>query len=383
MHTKSAKSSAPGSYLGYSIQPTRMCLHLLQAPRGSFVALEVLDDVDIVLPDDSAVVEQIKSGLVINPISNWSADLWKTFSNWIDAINDGLIDLKKTRFRLYVVQKKKGEYAENLSFAHTETQAKNVIEEIRQAYDNEQPIGCKQYIEKFLSLDPTTLINLVINFELEVGNSDLIEKISDHLSIAAPDILLEDTCHAAIGWVKNTTDALIEQGKYPVIPRSQFRDWLSIFTTRFTFNHLLRYTLPPPSAEEIEEQRPSALTMMKQLALVDLENENQTKAMSDFLQAKTNKVWWAKKGLVYANEFSNFQDRIITKWKLLSKEIRMQFPTAPELDTGQLLYMKCMDAKIKLNDVDSPDFFVHGTYQLCSNEKIVGWHPRYREILDE
>ncbi len=109
--------------------------------------------------------------------------------------------------------------------------------------------------------------------------------------------------------------------------------------------------------------------MMKQLALVDLENENQTKAMSDFLQAKTNKVWWAKKGLVYANEFSNFQDRIITKWKLLSKEIRMQFPTAPELDTGQLLYMKCMDAKIKLNDVDSPDFFVHGTYQLCSNEK--------------
>ncbi len=107
MHTKSAKSSAPGSYLGYSIQPTRMCLHLLQAPRGSFVALEVLDDVDIVLPDDSAVVEQIKSSLVINPISNWSADLWKTFSNWIDAINDGLIDLKKTRFRLYVVQKKK------------------------------------------------------------------------------------------------------------------------------------------------------------------------------------------------------------------------------------------------------------------------------------
>ncbi|VVO01638.1 hypothetical protein PS691_02677 [Pseudomonas fluorescens] len=383
MQNHPVKSSAPGPYLGFSIQSTRMCLHLIQAPRGSVVALEVLDDVDVALPDGSAIVEQTKSGLVTNPIANWSKELWKTFSNWIDAIESGLIDLKKTRFRLYVVQKKTGAFAENLSFAHTETQVQKVVEEIRLAYAKEQPIGCKLYIEKFLNFAPAKLVDLVVSFELETGNSELVGRINDCLSISVSEMLLEDTCHAAIGWVKNTTDALIDARQYPAIPRSEFSDWLSTFINKFSFNHLLRYTLPAPSVDQIEEHRPTALTMMRQLELVEMGDENQTEAMSDFLQAKANKVRWAKKGLVCGNEFSEFQKKLIKKWQLLDMENRMQYPSALELDRGKLLYMKCMDASVKLNEVDSPEFFVRGTYQYYSNEKIVGWHPKYRDLLGD
>lgn len=383
MQNKPVKSSAPGPYLGFSLQSTRMCLHLFQAPRGSVVALEVLDDVDVALPDGSALVEQAKSGLVTNPIANWSKDLWKTFSNWIDAVEAGLIDLKKTRFRLYVVQKKKGEYAESLSFARTEAQVKKVVDEIRQTYAKEQPEGCKKYIEKFLEYDPEKLLSLVTSFELETGDSDLIERIKDHLSVSVPDILLNDACHAAIGWVKNTSDDLIQAKKYPAIPRSQFSDWVSNFNNRFSFNHLLRYTSPAPSAEEIEENRSSALTMMKQLELVELGGEKFAEAMSDFLQAKTNKVRWAEHGLVYGDEFIDFKKRLMKKWELFSKEIRMQYMSSLEVDRGQLLYLKCMDAEVKLNDIDSPGFFIRGTYHECSNTRDVGWHPNYRDLLED
>lgn len=383
MQNKPVKSSAPGSYLGFSLQSTRMCLHLFQAPRGSVVALEVLDDVDVALPDGSALLEQAKSGLVTNPISNWSKDLWKTFSNWIDAIEARAIDLKTTWFRLYVVQKKEGEYAESLSYARTEGQAKKAVKEIRQAYVKEQPEGCKKYIEKFLNYDPEKLVILITRFELETGDSDMIERIKDHLSISVPENLLDDACHAAIGWVKNTSDDLIQAKKYPVIPRSQFSDWVSNFNNRFSFNHLLRYTLPAPSAEEIEENRSSALTMMRQLELVELEEEKFADAMSDFLQAKTNKVRWAEHGLVVGNEFIDFKKRLMTKWGLFSKEIGMQHMSSLELDRGQLLYLKCMNAEAKLNDVDSPGFFIRGTYHECSNTKDVGWHPRYRDLLED
>lgn len=121
------KSSRPGSFLGFSLQSTRMCLHLCDAPKDAFVALEVFDDTDVHHADGSVLLEQSKSGLVTNPISNFSVDLWKTFANWIDVIEAGLVDLSKTRFRLYVLQDKDGEFANSLHFAHTKVLVDRVV----------------------------------------------------------------------------------------------------------------------------------------------------------------------------------------------------------------------------------------------------------------
>ena len=45
--SKRAKHSAPGQYLGFGLQPIRMCFHLLTAPAGSQVSLEHEDDVAV------------------------------------------------------------------------------------------------------------------------------------------------------------------------------------------------------------------------------------------------------------------------------------------------------------------------------------------------
>lgn len=381
MPTNTLKSSAPGSYLGYSLQSTRMCLHLCKAPRGSVVALEVLDDTDALMPDGSAMLEQSKSGLVSNPISNWSIDLWKTFANWIDAVESGAVDLDITHFRLYILQKKEGAYAYALSFAHTEAQVKEVVEEIRLAYLEEKPGGCKVYIEKFLDYDPQKLSKLVISFELECGNSQLIEGIKDCLSLTIPDELLHDACVAALGWVKDVSDSLIANNQYPAIARSQFTDWLSTFTSRFSFNHVLKYTLPKPTLDEIEQGIPNALVMMRQLELIEVKGDEFTEAMSDYLQAKANKVQWAARGIVFDGEFDEFTKVLKSKWKAFGKEIKLLHGSASDVDRGQLLHLKCMAATAKLNDVDSPEFFIRGTYHDCSNKKILGWHPEYLKLL--
>ncbi|VVO64127.1 ABC-three component system protein [Pseudomonas fluorescens] len=380
----SLKSSRPGSYLGYSLQSTRMCLHLCEAPRGSFVALEVLDDVDVEYADGKKMVEQSKSGIATNPIANFSKDLWKTFSNWIDAIEAGAIDLGKTRFRLYVLQRKEGAFAHNLHYAHTKPQVEHVVREIRQSFQDEQPAGCKPYIEKFLSYDPDKRANLVMAFELETGNDQLVEGIKGYLSLAVPDDLLEDACHAAIGWVKNTSDVLIAGGQLAVLARSQFSDWMSTYNSRFSFNHLLKYTLPPPTAQEIEEGRPYALTLIRQLELIEMEQDS-ADAMSDYLQSTTNKVRWGERGLVYEPEFNDFKKSLLKKWQFFSKEIRLlsSQATASDVDKGQLLHLRCMVDNAKLNDVDSPGFFVRGTYHDFSNRKDIGWHPQFNDLIDD
>ena len=44
---KPTKHNAPGQYLGFALQPVRAFYHLLTAPQGAKVALELQDDVSI------------------------------------------------------------------------------------------------------------------------------------------------------------------------------------------------------------------------------------------------------------------------------------------------------------------------------------------------
>lgn len=376
------KSSRPGSFLGFSLQSTRMCLHLCDALQGSYVALEVFDDTDVHHADGSGLLEQAKSGLVTNPISIFSVDLWKTFANWIDVIEAGLIDLSKTRFRLYVLQKKDGEFANHLHFAHTRTLVDRVVQEIRDAYEAEKPEQCKPYIEKFLDYDEAKRADLVMAFELETGNDDLIGRISNFFALTVPDDRLEDACNVAIGWVKNNSDALIAARRYPALSRNAFKDYMSTFVSRSALNLLKTYTVPAPSEDEIEECRPLVLTLLRQLDLIDKAGDG-FEAVSDFLQSKTNKVRWGEKGLVCDQDFEVFRKTLFNKWELLNKKTNMTYPSASEQDKGQLLKMECMDISEPLDGTEPPRFFVRGTYQEFANVKKIGWHPRYLNLLED
>ncbi len=58
-----AAHAAPGPYLGFSLQPVRLCYHLLTAPDEAHVSIEYADDVAVGLPDGRNLLEQTKSAL--------------------------------------------------------------------------------------------------------------------------------------------------------------------------------------------------------------------------------------------------------------------------------------------------------------------------------
>ncbi len=76
---------------------------------------------------------------------------------------------------------------------------------------------------------------------------------------------------------------------------------------------------------------------------------------------------------------------MLKKWQFFSKEIRLLsiYATASDVDKGQLLHLRCMVDNAKLNDVDSPGFFVRGTYHDFSNRKDIGWHPQFNDLIDD
>jgi hypothetical protein len=114
------KHAAPGQYLGFALQPVRLCFHLLTCPNGARVSMELLDDVAVHYPDGSMVLEQAKSALTQNPLSDLADDFWKCLANWLDsAAAENVIELEKTQFRLYVTPIRQGERCQKLSDATT------------------------------------------------------------------------------------------------------------------------------------------------------------------------------------------------------------------------------------------------------------------------
>ena len=130
--TALVKHSAPGPDLGFALQPVRLCYYLLSSPLDSSVSLELLDDVAVHYADGTVLLEQCKSALSHNALSDWSEDLWKTIANWLVAVESRKVDESKASFRLYVTPPKSG----NMSSAiHEATSANDVDLLIKQVKD--------------------------------------------------------------------------------------------------------------------------------------------------------------------------------------------------------------------------------------------------------
>ncbi len=100
---KPLKTAASGSYLGYTPQPVRFCLHLLRAADGESVSIEYLDDVALHGAAGALTLEQCKNFSGNGGLTDKSIELWKTFANWADICVAQSLDPNATSFVLVVV----------------------------------------------------------------------------------------------------------------------------------------------------------------------------------------------------------------------------------------------------------------------------------------
>src|SRR5206468_486051 len=128
IQTKAARHSAPGQYLGFALQPVRLFYHLLTCPKGAKVSLEFQDDIAIHYADGSLCLEQTKSALKQNPISDWANDLWKAFDNWLSMLKTGACEAGTTRFRIYVAPTRNGDFASALAAASSPGEVAAVLD---------------------------------------------------------------------------------------------------------------------------------------------------------------------------------------------------------------------------------------------------------------
>lgn len=382
---KSKRSAnVPGQFYGYSIQITRVVAHFLRAQRGQSVSIEHLDDV-ATHSDAGDVVEQDKSGLAHNPVTNRSPELWKTLANWVRAIRAGALK-EDTRFLLYVAQGHRGDLIDSIHNATSKAAADAVVVSIRSEFggNTKLPKGLAEHVNEVLPASDELLARLFVSLALENGSGAPNDDLAAMPGMAAiSEAKKKDVLTFLLGWAKKSVDKRIEQGHAAVITWEEFHKAFVSAAKKFdrSNNVLVANGVDVTEAELQKELRDR--TYVRQLQVVQCDDDDTVQAVHDYLRSVTHRTNWSEDGDVIEDSFDEFETSLGRAWKSQKSVVDIEQKSLAEEDRGRLLYAKCQQLTVPLQGMDVPEFFVAGSFHAMADSLRVGWHPRYREVVSE
>lgn len=381
--TQTAKHSAPGQYLGYALQPVRLCFHLLSSPIGASVSIEHLDDVAVHLADGRLILEQSKSALKQNPLSDWAEDLWKTLGNWLSFIAAGEVDPVTTHFRLYVTPPKTGAFVEALNAAATDEAVDALVKALAKTHGKlKKPPACETNVQAFLTADAAQRCAFVKNISVLSTDTDPLDPIRAIFGPAVSPLILDLVCERAIGAAKEAGDRLIRAGKTAVIDAAAFQAEQRAFVQKNNLPGLLSSFTKAPSPEVVKQLMENRPAFVRQLELIEAGDEACLRAVSDYLRTLADVSVWGESGLIFEKNLADWNDELIGRYEHIVGEVHDVQAGHPATTRGRIVYRRCAQLQPPLDGQSVPGHFVHGSYNALAHDLRLGWHPEYKSLMD-
>lgn len=223
------------------------------------------------------------------------------------------------------------------------------------------------------------MTQVITNFRLERGsgspNDDLIPLLRNK---AISEKNVELILQKLLGWLKRSTDKSIEDGLPAVISWEAFNKELTACAQKFDRpGGFLPATEADISQADIEREIRDR-TYIRQLQLIDAQEDVLVTAVNEFLRAAADRTNWSERGDVHESSFQDFQSELKRAWENHRNLAAVEFAGRPETDLGKLLFGRCMSLSVRLQGMDVPSHFGPGSYHALADELVLGWHPNYR-----
>ena len=388
------KTLVPDKLQGYLLQVKHMLYELISVD-DRIVSVEKLDDVAVEV-NGGITAEQVKSVTSANnPIAERSVVFWKTFYNWCSYVDDGLLPVDAV-FRFVVIANtyiEPGSIQASFKNAHTDKEAMQALAEAKTKLLGTSPINSlpdsyRDYVAHVFDAGrEATVCGIIKSMEFEVHNDsydeDLVEKFNNQtIPIEYSDVLLT----YMLGWVTQKVESFTKDNKPAYISANDYREALTAQVRARNIATILTAVSKAPSNSEAGGEVARLDTYIRQLNLINADDNMLFEAASDFLRAKIEKVEWARRGIVTEESFGDYHDALFRIWTNKKRILGMTYSSEP-LKFGLFTYTQCQDEAMrqKLQGIETPPFFGSGSLQGMSNapadEPRIGWHPNYRELL--
>lgn len=380
----------PDKVYAYNLQIRHALYELLKCNFNESVSIEVYEDVAVHENNGDDKLVQLKSALSKNnPVADRSKDLWKTFYNWLVAVNIGEIDIKNTNFIIFLNKKVNTNIVDKFHRAKTDDETENAYNYARtELYGengtNELAEGIRKYVDDiFNPINKETVLNLIRHFKFECIDVDysrfLYSEFCRHFHIEKE--LEELAFDSILGWLNKKISELIENSKPMLVSYEEFKLQLIAINSSLVRKQTLIDLAPRPSDEEIDYEYKESRIYIQQLELIELEFDELLEAISNNLRASTNRTQWAVKGLINYQSLPNYREDLIQKWKLKKRLISLNHDDLDDINYGKNLYYRCLEEQPLLDGMTVPSHFAPGCYQELADDMQLGWHKEYKEIL--
>lgn len=378
------KSNAPGQFLGYSIQLPRALYHLLRSGPDDAVCIEGLGDVATLTSDSCVIAEEDKSSIIGNPLTDRSTNLWKTFSNWIEAINCGDLDVGKTKFILYCNQSGRHGIVDEFNSAQNQLDAQKAIDYAKTELNDINPEhDIWKYYDFVVNQHETLLLDVVERFELQIGNGAGYDEVRYEIQRKhVPDSQIEFLMNKLSGWLLEEISEKIADQKLAVVSWKDFDHQFLVLFDRARRLELIDFTSKYPSGDEdIQSQVKIRPRYLQQLEVIDTSVDEILEAVSDYLRADVNRGKWIENETIDEDVALDFELKLKQFWKNQMKRIQITNNHLSDEERGQLLLGDCKSRQETIRDMTPPYSTITGTYHALADEPVLGWHPNWEKLF--
>lgn len=389
---KNMSFDAKDPSLGYYYQ-VMYSLYLMLAGRDKpnlTIKLEDLDDLVINSPENFQLIQLKHHNTVDSSLSDRSLDFWKTIRVWSSEIKQGKIkEIDNTIFSLITT----GKVSDN-SFLLKLKDGRNrdaeyALKEMIKISTDQSVESTKKAYEAFSLLSDSQKKLLVDNIYIVDQEVDIVvvkELIESQLKYSAPPDKVSALFEGVIGWwLRQCIDLLSDpDNKSEIKDRDlQNKIWEIIETLKqdnLPDSFELEYIENP--LNEFENH-----LFFKQLKLIALGNKSLLKAINDFRKAYGQKNKWLQDGLIMPDEIKNYEQNLYDNWEKLFSIVADNNDGSKNSEELMLAGKNFYNEFIGKNHPNirpnySSVYYPIGSYHMLAEEKRIGWHPNYDNLID-
>lgn len=385
-------AEVPATYEGFEAEAKQAFFELLNhLDSKTIVAVEDKEDISISCGERLELI-QVKSATSkkTQPLSDSYPDFWKTVGHWID---------KTKKYNKYQIMNYKysvsslhcltiGSYIQRINDVNSLEEAEQVYTDLKIDSDIKR-IAERNTSNIFDEANYEIVLDIFVNFSFEI-HRNFIEEIKGifyqsgehHRQISS---FIFDEMY---GWLSEEITIATQNGSPAKISRQKFQNQRRGIVARFKEDPLSAVAPDLLEPEEIKAEKSSTPLYLKQLDLIGLNDEqNKNEAIIDYLHAKRATIVWAKSLEVIKQSFASYNEEL----GRINSDIRREISIKDEADEfkGRETYFETRKeaARVNLQGKQVPRKYscgiLHDLAQSPANCPIVGWHPKYIELLSE
>jgi len=378
--------------LGYLYQVRSALLWSLQRLKAEppfLVSIETLDDVafETTTGDPIALLQTKHHQQALGSLTDASADLWKTLRVWCEAFNSGSLLPHTTLCLVTTGTAPQGSAASLLRAASRDVvQAQQLLNGTAVTSTSQSNMAAYQAYLSMQDDQRTSILDRITILDASPTAIDLDAKLRAEVYWATEHRFLVPFLERLEGWwlrrvLRQLTDSPDHQ-----IGSVEIDAMMSDLREQFKHDSLpIDLDLIEFTLDDATGAAHADAVFVKQLELIDVNRRRIGIAIRDYYRAFEQRSRWLRDDLVVDMDLGRYEKRLCEEWESVFEAMRdalgdLATDEAKRKAAQQILHW-AEGSTISIRPGVTEPFVSRGSLHMLSDDKRIGWHPNFKELL--